>query len=171
MNRHFQTIVLVTLFVASVSVIAWAQHAPTAAPADDQAKPKMDCQMMGEHMQKMHSMMQKMDQQLDEKVETMNKASGDSKIGAMAEVINELVSQRKMMHEKMGDMQQKKMQHMALHTHMQMGMNEQGKKTMTDCPMMKPMMQGKPMMDGMHGQPKIEGSGDKPTDHGQHGNH
>lgn len=41
------------------------------------------------------------DARLDRLVATMNAAKGDRKIKAMAEVINELVAERKMMHEHM----------------------------------------------------------------------
>lgn len=45
--------------------------------------------------------MQAMDARLNEKVAAMNAASGDQKISAMEAVINELVAQRKEMHDKM----------------------------------------------------------------------
>ena len=102
MKRYIPSTVLIALLVMSLSAVAWAQHDHTAAKNDAPPNAMADgSQMMGEHMQQMQSMMKKMDQQLDEKVKAMNQANGDAKIAAMADVINELVSQRKQMHKMM----------------------------------------------------------------------
>lgn len=180
MKRHTYTTVLIALLVVTVGAAAWAQHEHKPDRANDEAKSGADrCQMMADHMQQMQAMMKKMDQRLGEKVKKMNQASGDDKIDAMADVIDELVTQRQHMHDRMAQMRQKMMGHMA--QHMQMGMNEDGKKAMMHCPMMKQMMQDKPMMGGMHGdQPqgqsedaasRHEGHGDKRSDHRQHDGH
>lgn len=59
--------------------------------------PRMNRQMM---MQKI----QESDARLDRLVSQMNQSSGNTKVQAMAAVINELVSQRKRMHQRMGQM-------------------------------------------------------------------
>lgn len=139
MTRRTYTTVLTALIIVTIGAAAWAQHEHSPDRANDEAKSGADrCQMMADHMQQMQAMMMKMDQQLDAKVQTMNQASGDAKVTAMAGVINELVSQRKQMHDRMAQMRQKMMGHMA--QHMQMGMSDQQKNAMKDCPMMKAMM-------------------------------
>jgi hypothetical protein len=59
--------------------------------------PQMKRQMM---MQKVHEA----DARLDRLVSQMNQSTGNKKIQAMAAVINELVAQRKQMHQRMGQM-------------------------------------------------------------------
>jgi uncharacterized protein HemX len=51
-------------------------------------------------------MMDSMNTRLDSLVSRMNRASGNAKITAMAQVINELVAQRKTMHQHMRQMMQ-----------------------------------------------------------------
>jgi len=139
MNRRtiLRIVSVVTVLVASS--FAWAQHNHVAAGAEEKSAPIVNqCKMMSAQTAKMSEMMKKMDQQLDDKVQVMNKATGDSKMTAMADVINELVSQRKQRHTDMMGMHQKMMSHMA--QHMQMGMSDQQKNAMKDCPMMKAMM-------------------------------
>lgn len=150
MNRQVLTTAVTMSIILFLGALAWAQHDHPAKVED--AKPAsmmQECQMMGQHMEQMRGMMKKMDQQLDEKVAAMNQATGDAKVAAMAEVINEMVSQRKRMQENMGQMQEKMMSHMA--RHMQMGTDDQAKKGMMDCPMMKQMTPGGESKGGMHG--------------------
>jgi hypothetical protein len=51
--------------------------------------------MMAQH-QKMVDEMKAASERLDKKVETMNKATGEDKVGAMADVVNELAAQQKL---------------------------------------------------------------------------
>lgn len=62
---------------------------------------------VGEHKQKMAEKMAKMtaaDQKIADLVATMNAATGEERIAAMTAVINELMAQRKQMHESCGMM-------------------------------------------------------------------
>lgn len=59
--------------------------------------PRMNRQMM---MQKV----QESDARLDRLVSQMNQSTGNKKVQAMAAVLNELVAQRKQMHQRMGQM-------------------------------------------------------------------
>ncbi len=52
----------------------------------------------------MMRMMDSLDARLDTLVTRMNKATGDRKVGAMADVINELVAQRRRVHKHMRGM-------------------------------------------------------------------
>ncbi len=89
-------------------------------------------------MMKMHEgMKQKMeaaDARLATLVEQMNATKGSAKTERMAAVINELVDQRRAMHEGMMTMQPMMMRHMM--GHMQSGMMKGMKEGMSSCPMM-----------------------------------
>jgi hypothetical protein len=63
---------------------------------------------MAEHMR----MLDSMNARLDTLVSRMNRASGSQKVSAMAAVINELVAQRKAMHENMTELMQSRQQRM-----------------------------------------------------------
>jgi hypothetical protein len=56
---------------------------------------------MATRCREMMADMKAMDARLDEKLAAVNAAQGEAKVDAMAAVLNELVSQRKTMHEKM----------------------------------------------------------------------
>lgn len=62
----------------------------------------------------------------------MNAAPADQKQALMAGIVTNLVEQRTAMHQEKAKMEEKMMKHMM--EHMQMG-----KKSMSDCPMMKGM--------------------------------
>jgi hypothetical protein len=68
-------------------------------------------EMMAEH-QKMMAEMKRMDAELDQKVAEMNQAQGSAKLDAMAAAINDLVNERKVMHEHMAQMLGRRMSHM-----------------------------------------------------------
>jgi hypothetical protein len=68
-------------------------------------------EMMAEH-QKMMAEMKRMDAELDQKVAEMNQAQGSAKLDAMAAAINDLVKERKLMHEHMAQMLGRRMSHM-----------------------------------------------------------
>ena len=67
--------------------------------------------MMAKH-QKMMAEMESMDAKLDSLVAAMNAATGEDKVNAMAEVLEELVGQRKAMREKMQQRHMRMMQGM-----------------------------------------------------------
>ena len=105
MNRTFiantashvwAAVALVTAVLSTTIVLA---QSPAAGPQD-----------MAERKQKMaeqKGMMAKMaaaDQKVADLVATMNAATGEEKVTAMAALINELVAQRKQMHESCGMM-------------------------------------------------------------------
>jgi hypothetical protein len=68
-------------------------------------------------MAQMTMMRDSTDARLDSLVRAMNSASGNRKVQAMANVINELVAERKMMHQHMGEM----MEHRGMRRHSGMG--------------------------------------------------
>jgi hypothetical protein len=82
--------------------VAAQDHAAHAAQAEQTPAPagmmKMHEQMMAE--------MKASEAKLDALVKEMNSATGDSKINAVAAVVNELVHQHKAMHGRMGQMHQ-----------------------------------------------------------------
>ena len=142
--------VLLVSIVGAVTL--WAQQ-PTPPPSPPAAqkmempgKPgMMDEKMMDEsmmaHHKEMMAKMEAMDARLDELVKKMNAATGSKKTDAVAAVINELVAQRKQMHEQMMAMLPEMMKHMM--AHMRMGMMKGMDDSMAKCPMMKTMAPGK----------------------------
>ncbi|MDD2390914.1 MAG: hypothetical protein PHP23_14445, partial [Desulfobacterales bacterium] len=77
---------------------------------------------MMEHRQQMMAEMQAMDKALDEKVARMNAATGEDRLPAAIDVINEFVSQHKVMREKMMRINEQEM--MRMQEHMGEGMPE-----------------------------------------------
>ncbi len=103
------------------------QHAATAKakpPSGMEAK----CQAMMAEKEKMMADMKAADQRLDDLVATMNTASGMEKMAATANVVTEMVTQRRTMRDGMMKMQEGMMSHMM--EHMQAGMA-----SMAMCPM------------------------------------
>ena len=76
-----------------------AQQPPRHAPRDSAAQATMMTNMQ-QHMR----MMDSANARLDSLVERMNRASGNAKVSAMAQVINELVAQRRTMQTHMRQM-------------------------------------------------------------------
>ncbi|MFV2072050.1 MAG: hypothetical protein ACC742_05280 [Thermoanaerobaculales bacterium] len=70
-------------------------------------------QKMMQKSEQMKKHCKMMDAKVDELANAMNSAEGESKIEAMTALLNELVSQRKMMHEKMMKMRGKMMSKMS----------------------------------------------------------
>jgi len=98
--------------------LASAQSTP-GQPTAPSAQPVQPVQPGMEHMTGMMNMQRKMmenmnasDTRLDALVQQMNAATGDKKIAAMADVINELTRQRRTMRETSGTMHQHMMQMM-----------------------------------------------------------
>lgn len=119
------------------AVVLWTVMGATGADTQPATKPvRVDnCQEMMKHMQALQTRIKEMDEALDKKVADMNTAEGDKKIQAMADVINEMVSQRKAMREMMADMQQKHMAHTA--GHIAKGMTPEARHSMGMCPVMR----------------------------------
>jgi hypothetical protein len=80
-------------FALGAPIVAAQQPTPPHMP-DRQHGHMMDAEDMAARMQ----MMDSLNARLDTLVSRMNRATGDRKVAAMAEVINELVAQRKAMH-------------------------------------------------------------------------
>ena len=95
---------------------------------------EMSCADMMKMHEEMKQKMEAADARLATLVEQMNAAKGSAKTDRMAAVINELVDQRRAMHEGMMTMQPMMMRHMM--GHMQSGMMKGMKEGMSSCPMM-----------------------------------
>jgi hypothetical protein len=82
------------------------QASTSATQQHDQPSQGNMPDMMAVHQQMMQMMaeMKAADAKLDQLVSQMNAAKGQPKISAIAEVVNELAKQQKMMHEHMGTM-------------------------------------------------------------------
>lgn len=84
------------------SVLA-AQQTPPPATQPGQAAPPSMADMM-KRRQQMMAEMKAADEKLDQFVTQMNAATGDAKVAAIAQVVNELVRQQKALHEHMAQM-------------------------------------------------------------------
>ncbi|MDD4072254.1 MAG: hypothetical protein PHY78_07825 [Desulfobacterales bacterium] len=104
--------ILLTVCMVLVSSVLFAK----------QYKMKPDSKAMMEHRQQMMAEMQAMDKALDEKVARMNAATGEDRLPAAIDVINEFVSQHKVMREKMMRINEQEM--MRMQEHMGEGMPE-----------------------------------------------
>ena len=84
-----------------------AQQTPSQLPSPDRSQ---GAQTNMANMMKMHEQMmaemKSADAKLDQLVKDMNVASGEAKIAAIAQVVNELAQQQKSMHERMATMHQ-----------------------------------------------------------------
>ena len=90
---------LVALFISTQTLVA--QQPPRHAPRDT-ARHAMMMQAMQQRMRVMDSM----NARLDTLLLQMNRATGNAKVTAMAQVINELVTQRRTMQAHMHQMMQ-----------------------------------------------------------------
>jgi len=97
--------ILLTVCMVLVSSVLFAK----------QYKMKPDSKAMMEHRQQMMAEMQAMDKALDEKVARMNAATGEDRLPAAIDVINEFVSQHKVMREKMMRINEQEMMRMQEH--------------------------------------------------------
>ncbi len=107
------------------------QHAAT-----DQVKPasgmESKCQAMMAEREQMMTAMKAADQRLDDLVATMNTAAGQEKMAATANVVTEMVTERRTMRDGMMKMQEGMMSHMMEHM-------QAGPASMAMCPMMNQM--------------------------------
>lgn len=112
------------------------QHA-----AIDQAKPasgmEAKCQAMMAEREEMMTAMMAADRRLDDLVAKMNTAASMEKMAATANVVTEMVTQRRTMRDGMMKIQEGMMSHMMEHM-------QAGAASMAMCPMMKQMGGKKP---------------------------
>ncbi len=87
----------------AVSMIAFLQAAAGPAAAQDQ---KPVCRQFMEQKQQQMKQMQQWDQELKDKVQEMNSATGQDKVDKMAAIITEMVRQREEMHKNMLQMRE-----------------------------------------------------------------
>ncbi len=129
-SGHEQMAAIASGGSASTAITSEQQPGPPAAIPPESKPQAMDCTKMMADTSSRTMDVQAMDVQLDQKVAEMNLATGDRKIAAMAAVINELVSQRKAVRDRVLAMQCAMMgQTGASHP-------PQGD-SMSECPMMK----------------------------------
>ncbi len=114
-------------------------HHASATKGHDMTAMKAECEAMMAKKQAMQEKVKAMDATLDKLVAEMNAAKESKATDAlekpMAAVLNELVSQRKVLHTMMAEMQPSMMEHMGHHMHM--GGMKGAMAPMADCPMMK----------------------------------
>jgi hypothetical protein len=100
---------------ANVPLIAAAgspqTQSPTLSSPAGQSPQVAMAEMMKRHQQMMADI-KAADLKLEELVKDMNAATGEAKIAAIAQVVNELVRQQKTMHEHMATMNQQMMMQM-----------------------------------------------------------
>ena len=143
------TIAVLTLM--AVPGIAQMPETHDHAAMQKDSSMEMSCAEMMKKHEEMKQKMEAADARLTTLVEQMNAAKGSAKTDRMAAVINELVDQRRAMHEGMMTMQPMMMGHMM--GHMQNGMMKGMKEGMSNCPMMDKMDKSK---------------GDEATNHEKH---
>ena len=138
-------------------------QAVVAPSASDQSE------AMAQMHQQMMARMKDGDTRLAELSEAMNDASGQAKTDAMADLLNEMVAQRRSMHEHMMPMHERMMQHMM--EHMAAAMPEEMRKAMHESMMQCPMMKHVHGQDepGAHGDHDGDGSGHGGIAHNNHG--
>ena len=138
MKRIVTTIVAGCAAVVISAVPGLAAQAPQEHQhaATDTAKPASGmaakCHAMMAEREKMMTAMKAADQRLDDLVAKMNTASGMEKTAATANVVTEMVTQRRTMRDGMMKMQEGMMSHMMEHM-------QAGAASMAMCPMMKQM--------------------------------
>lgn len=93
----------VILAIGTAGLACRQQEQPDRQDSTPDGMP-MQHGMMMENMQRHMQMMDSMDARLDTLVSRMNRATGEARVTAMAQVINEMVSHRKQMQEHMRQM-------------------------------------------------------------------
>lgn len=148
-TRVLLVLVLTCLFATTGFA---TEKSDEATKRDDKSVAMMDkCQEMMEKHEAMQVKMAERDAHLQERIDAMNAATGETKVEAIAAVINELIEQRHAMHDMMMKMGPEMMRHMMEHMHPEMTDEMMGK-----CPMMQ-------KMKGKDAQKK-----EKPKDHADH---
>ncbi|KIH77478.1 hypothetical protein SAMN05660860_01870 [Geoalkalibacter ferrihydriticus] len=131
-TRVFLVLLCASLF--ATSGFAAEKGYDATKKADKSAAMMEKCKEMGEKHEAMQKKMAERDARLQERVEAMNAATGEEKVEAIAVVINELIEQRRAMHDMMTKMGPEMMRHMMEHMH-----PEITDEMMDKCPMMKMM--------------------------------
>lgn len=133
--RVFSVVLLLAFLLAGIYAQSNSGQDPPTQPGTDQQgmnqkhpmgrmnaqareRMKARAQEMKEKQQKMTEEMKKMDEALQPKIDAMIAATGEQKVNAMADVINELVKERKAMHEHMATMHKDMCDHMMPMDHM-----------------------------------------------------
>lgn len=114
MNRRLALIVGVLAVLAFIpgltgSGLTPAQATQQTPSAGTGQQPQSNMQDMMKMHEQMMAEMKAGDAKLDALVKDMNAAAGDSKVNAVAAVVNELVRQHKSMHGRMGQMHEQMM--------------------------------------------------------------
>lgn len=174
---------LISIVLAMTALPVWALQGPPAEPMHGQEgmqgmqhmhdmegmksgqRPDEEgmiaqCKAMMDKHEAIKAEIEAAQQRLEALVATMNAASGDERVDAMAAVVEELVARQRLHQREMMEMHPQMMHHMM--EHMQ-AMGESGSAgAMMDCPMMKGM--------GKEGQAPGEASGSpQPSDeHSKH---
>src|SRR3990172_9990105 len=123
MKSLFASFVLV-LFVLSVPALA--QQTKPGMIKEDMME---SCKAIMDKHKEMQTKMAHMDQKLNDLVKKMNETNGNDKVEAMAALLNELVNQRRGMHQMMFGHQGMMMERMSEHM-------QNGAASMMQCPMM-----------------------------------
>lgn len=128
--RVFSMVLLLTFLMVGIYAQDNSGQKPPSQQGMDEKHPmkrmnpqmrermKARAQEMKAKHQKMMEEMKKMDEVLQQKVDAMNVATGEQKVSAMADVINELVKERKSMHDHMAMMHKDMGDHMMTMGHM-----------------------------------------------------
>lgn len=125
---------IAALTLMAVPGLAQMPETHDHAAMQENSSMEMSCADMMKMHEEMKQKMEAADARLATLVEQMNATKGSAKTDRMAAVINELVDQRRAMHEGMMTMQPMMMRHMM--GHMQSGMMKGMKEGMSSCPMM-----------------------------------
>jgi hypothetical protein len=107
-------------------------HHPNGAEKSEKMMEK--CKEMMDRHETMHAKMAEKDQRLQELLDRMNAADGEEKVTAIADVLNELIEQRRAMHGMMMKMGPDMVRHMMEHMD-----SAKMQEMMKQCPMMKKM--------------------------------
>ncbi|MEO8586984.1 MAG: hypothetical protein ABI584_12550 [Acidobacteriota bacterium] len=146
--RHFKLPAILTitalafaggLLAQTPTPAATSPHAGMATKAPEASGMKADCEAMMAKKQAMKDKRKAMDATLDNLVAQMNAAKESKAADALekptADVLNELVAQRKAMYAMKEEMDAAMMAHMM--KHMQMASKTGAMQSMADCPMTK----------------------------------
>ena len=125
--------VLTSALMLGLTLTAHAQapqHEHQQTPAKPPAEMSAKCKAMMAGHERMMADMKTADQKLDQLVTKMNSATGQDKVDAIAAAVNEIVTQRRTMRDRMMQMHQGMMGHTMDHM-------QAGPESMAMCPMMK----------------------------------
>lgn len=114
--------------------LAERDHGHHPDGAENSEKMMEKCKEMMERHQAMHAKMAEKDARLQELLDRMNAVDGEEKVSAIADVLNELIEQRRAMHGTMMKMGPAMMRHMMEHLD-----SDKMQEMMEKCPMMKKM--------------------------------